>query len=55
MAAGSELARGIDEREVDADQQVQQVSAETTFSEDVRLEALGEPSTAWRARSGTRR
>lgn len=37
-----ELARGIDEREVDADQQVQQVSAETTFSEDVRLEALGE-------------
>ena len=36
-----ELARGIDEREVDADQQVQQVSAETTFSEDVRLEALG--------------
>ena len=42
MAAGSELARGIDEREVDADQQVQQVSAETTFSEDVRLEALGE-------------
>ena len=42
MAAGSELARGIDEREVDADQQVQQVSAETTFSEDVRLDALGE-------------
>ena len=37
-----ELARGIDEREVDADQQVQQVSAETTFSEDVRLDALGE-------------
>ena len=37
-----ELARGIDEREVDADQQVQQVSADTTFSEDVRLEALGE-------------
>ena len=36
-----ELARGIDEREVDADQQVQQVSAETTFSEDVRLDALG--------------
>ena len=55
MAAGSELARGIDEREVDADQQVQQVSAETTFSEDVRLEALGEAIDRMAGRSGTRR
>ena len=37
-----ELARGIDEREVQTDQPLQQVSAETTFSEDVRLEAIGE-------------
>ncbi|KOF53479.1 MULTISPECIES: DNA polymerase IV [unclassified Achromobacter] len=37
-----ELARGIDEREVQADQPLQQVSAETTFSEDLRLDALGE-------------
>ncbi|WP_238927205.1 DNA polymerase IV [Achromobacter xylosoxidans] len=37
-----ELARGIDDREVQTDQPLQQVSAETTFSEDVRLEAVGE-------------
>ena len=37
-----ELARGIDDREVQTDQPLQQVSAETTFSEDVRLEAIGE-------------
>lgn len=37
-----ELARGIDEREVQTDAPLQQVSAETTFSQDVRLEALGE-------------
>ncbi|MGE8640845.1 MAG: DNA polymerase thumb domain-containing protein, partial [Achromobacter sp.] len=37
-----ELARGIDEREVQTDQPLQQVSAETTFSEDIRLDALGE-------------
>ncbi|MBB1626960.1 DNA polymerase IV [Achromobacter sp. UMC71] len=36
-----ELARGIDEREVQTDQPLQQVSAETTFSEDIRLDALG--------------
>lgn len=37
-----ELARGIDDREVQTDQPLQQVSAETTFSEDVRLGAVGE-------------
>lgn len=37
-----ELARGIDDREVQTDQPLQRVSAETTFSEDVRLEAIGE-------------
>ena len=37
-----ELARGIDEREVQTDQPLQQVSAETTFSEDIRLDALGD-------------
>jgi len=37
-----ELARGIDEREVQTDQPLQQVSAETTFSNDVRLEAVGD-------------
>lgn len=37
-----ELARGIDEREVQTDQPLQQVSAETTFSEDIRLNALGD-------------
>ncbi|QVQ29029.1 DNA polymerase IV [Achromobacter deleyi] len=37
-----ELARGIDEREVQTDQPLQQVSAETTFSQDIRLDALGE-------------
>ena len=37
-----ELARGIDERAVQADQPAQQVSAETTFDTDLALEALGE-------------
>ncbi|MDH0092578.1 DNA polymerase IV [Achromobacter mucicolens] len=37
-----ELARGIDEREVQTDQPLQQVSAETTFSNDVRLDAVGD-------------
>lgn len=37
-----ELARGIDERQVQTDQPLQQVSAEITFSQDVRLDALGE-------------
>lgn len=37
-----ELARGIDEREVQSDQPLQQVSAETTFAVDVRLDSLGE-------------
>lgn len=37
-----ELARGIDDREVQTDQPLQQVSAETTFSEDIRLDALGD-------------
>ncbi|WP_232468235.1 DNA polymerase IV [Bordetella genomosp. 13] len=37
-----ELAHGIDEREVEPDQVAQQVSAETTFSTDLRLDELGE-------------
>jgi len=37
-----ELARGIDEREVQTDAPLQQVSAETTFEQDVRLGGLGE-------------
>ncbi|MDF8364990.1 DNA polymerase IV, partial [Achromobacter anxifer] len=37
-----ELARGIDEREVQTDQPLQQVSSETTFSRDVRLDSVGE-------------
>lgn len=37
-----ELARGIDEREVESDQLAQQVSAETTFENDLRLDGLGE-------------
>jgi DNA polymerase-4 len=37
-----ELARGIDEREVQTDQPLQQVSSETTFSQDIRLDAVGE-------------
>jgi DNA polymerase-4 len=36
-----ELAHGIDERSVDADQVAQQVSAETTFEQDLRLDELG--------------
>ena len=37
-----ELARGIDERPVEPDQAVQQVSAETTFEVDQRLDQLDE-------------
>jgi DNA polymerase-4 len=37
-----ELARGIDERPVEPDQAVQQVSAETTFDVDLRLDQLDE-------------
>jgi DNA polymerase-4 len=37
-----ELARGIDERPVEPDQAVQQVSAETTFDIDLRLDQLDE-------------
>jgi DNA polymerase IV len=37
-----ELARGIDERPVEPDQAVQQVSAETTFEIDLRLDQLDE-------------
>ncbi|QWF52025.1 DNA polymerase IV [Bordetella hinzii] len=37
-----ELARGVDEREVQADQPLQQVSSETTFERDLRLSELGE-------------
>jgi len=37
-----ELARGIDERPVEPDQAVRQVSAETTFDIDLRLDQLGE-------------
>jgi DNA polymerase-4 len=38
-----ELARGIDERPVEPDQAAQQVSAETTFDVDLRLDQLDEP------------
>ncbi|MFU1906300.1 DNA polymerase IV [Bordetella avium] len=37
-----ELARGLDEREVQPDQPLQQVSAENTFERDLRLADLGE-------------
>jgi DNA polymerase-4 len=37
-----ELARGIDDRSVEADQVAQQVSAETTFENDLLLDELGE-------------
>jgi len=37
-----ELARGIDPRAVEPDQAAQQVSAETTFEADLRLDQLGE-------------
>lgn len=37
-----ELARGIDDREVEPDQPLQQISAENTFERDLRLEELGD-------------
>ncbi|WP_260986263.1 DNA polymerase IV [Bordetella genomosp. 13] len=37
-----ELSNGMDDREVEPDQVAQQVSAETTFSTDLRLDELGE-------------